>query len=139
LRARSLLLPGENPEDFARLFAGLEADWRPQNQTERLLVEQMAVAQWKLARLETGKSSILEQTMTAEKQLALLDRFSVQRARLERCFSKAAHDLEHFRKTHPAKPEQPHQPPATDHQPRRPKAAQMPPYGQLPRIQSHGL
>jgi hypothetical protein len=107
LRARSLLLPGEDPAEFERLFAGLEADWRPQNQTERLLVEQMAVAQWKLARLETGESSLLEQTMTAEKQLALLDRFSVQRARLERSFSKAAHDLEHFRKTRPAKPEQP--------------------------------
>jgi hypothetical protein len=89
----------------------------------------MAVAQWKLARLETGESSLLEQTMTAEKQLALLDRFSVQRARLERSFSKAAHDLEHFRKTRPAKPEQPAvreqtpRPPPPAPCPRRPKAA----------------
>jgi hypothetical protein len=108
LRARSLLLPGEDPEEFERLFAGLEADWRPQNQTERLLVEQMAVAQWKLARLETGESSLLEQTMTAEKQLALLDRFSVQRARLERSFSNGMRELQRLRaKQNPAPRPQP--------------------------------
>jgi hypothetical protein len=111
LRARSLLLPGEDPAEFERLFAGLEADWRPQNQTERLLVEQMAVAQWKLARLETGESSILEQTMTAEKQLALLDRFSVQRARLERSFSNGMRELQRLRaKQNPAPRPQPQAP-----------------------------
>jgi hypothetical protein len=111
LRARSLLLPGEDPAEFERLFAGLEADWRPQNQTERLLVEQMAVAQWKLARLETGESSLLEQTMTAEKQLALLDRFSVQRARLERSFSNGMRELQRLRaKQNPAPRPQPQAP-----------------------------
>jgi hypothetical protein len=111
LRARSLLLPGEDPAEFERLFAGLEADWRPQNQTERLLVEQMAVAQWKLARLETGESSLLEQTMTAEKQLALLDRFSVQRARLERSFSSGMRELQRLRaKQNPAPRPQPQAP-----------------------------
>jgi hypothetical protein len=100
LRARSLLLPGEDPADFERLFAGLETDWRPQNQTERLLVEQMAVAQWKLARLEVGERSILEQSIAAEKQLALLDRFSVQRARLERSFLSGMRELQHLRAKH---------------------------------------
>jgi hypothetical protein len=99
LRARSLLLPGEDPAEFERLFAGLEADWRPQNQTERLLVEQMAVAQWKLARLEVGECSILAQSIPAERQMALLDRFSIQRNRLERSFSKAMQELQHLRKT----------------------------------------
>jgi len=70
---------------------------------EQLLVEQMAVAQWKLARLEVGERSIFAQGLPAEKQMALLDRFSAQRGRLERSFSKAAHDLEHFQKTRPAR------------------------------------
>ncbi len=105
LRARSLLLPGEDPAEFERLFAGLEADWRPQNQTERLLVEQMAIAQWKLARLETGESSILEQPIAAEKQLALLDRFSVQRARLERSFSNGMRELQRLRSKHSTAPQ----------------------------------
>jgi hypothetical protein len=130
LRARSLLLPGEDPAEFERLFAGLEADWRPQNQTERLLVEQMAVAQWKLARLETGESSLLEQTMTAEKQLALLDRFSVQRARLERSFSNGMRELQRLRAKHNTVPRpQPQAPVVSKPQPTAPH-----PGGQRPQL-----
>ena len=63
LRARSILLTGENPEEYHQLCADLESGWQPQNRTEQLLVEQMAVAQWKLARLEVGERSIFAQTM----------------------------------------------------------------------------
>jgi hypothetical protein len=101
MRARSILLPGENPEERDRLCADLEHEWRPQNRTEQLLVEQMAVAQWKLARLEVGERSIYMQDMAAERQLALLDRFSVQRGRLERSFSRAMRELQDLRKTRP--------------------------------------
>jgi hypothetical protein len=99
MRARSILLPGENPEERDRLCADLENEWRPQNRTEQLLVEQMAVAQWKLARLEVGERSIYMQDIGAERQLALLDRFSVQRGRLERSFSRAMRELQDLRKT----------------------------------------
>ena len=81
-----------------RRIASLEAEWRPRSTTEQLLVEQMVTAQWKLVRLEVGERSIYMQTMAADKQMALLDRFSVQRGRLERSFSKAVHELEHLRK-----------------------------------------
>ena len=101
LRARSVLLPGENAEEYSQLCAGLEADWNPQTRTEQLLVEQMAVAQWKLARLEVGERSIFAQGMAAERQMALLDRFSTQRNRLERSFSKAMHELRQLQKTRP--------------------------------------
>jgi hypothetical protein len=99
LRARSILLPGENSDELQQLFENLEDEWRPQNRTEQLFVEQMAVAQWKLARLEVGERSILMQEMPAERQMALLDRFSSQRSRLERSFSKAMSELQHLRKT----------------------------------------
>jgi hypothetical protein len=105
LRSRSLLLPGENIEELRQLCADLEADWQPRNRTEQLLVEQMALAHWKLARLEVGERSILRQDIEAERQLALLDRFSVQRVRLERCFNKTMRELEHLRETLPAPPE----------------------------------
>ena len=105
LRARSILIPGENPEEYDRLCASLEAEWRPRNRTEQLLVEQMVTAQWKLARLEVGERSIYMQTMAADKQMALLDRFSVQRGRLERSFSKAMRELEHLRKARPIQEE----------------------------------
>ncbi len=99
LRARGILLPGENPEEYTRLCQDLESDWQPHNRTEQLLVEQMAVAQWKLARLEIGERSIFEKDLPAERQLSLLDRFSVYRGRLERSFSRAMREIEHLRKT----------------------------------------
>lgn len=102
LRARSLLLPGENAAEYHRLCADLEAEWNPQTRTEQLLVEQMVVAQWKLARLEVGERSIFNEDLPAERQLALLDRFSIQRTRLERSFSKAMRELRELRKQTPA-------------------------------------
>ena len=101
LRARSILLPDEKPEDYYRLCADLEAEWNPQNRTEQLLLEQMVVAQWKLARLEVGERSIFAQGMPAERQMALLDRFSTQRSRLERSFNTAMHELRQLQKTRP--------------------------------------
>jgi hypothetical protein len=98
LRARSLLLPGEKAGEFHQLCADLESDWQPQTRTEQLLVEQMAVAQWKLARLEVGERSVFSQDIPAERQMALLDRFSTQRSRLERSFSKALRELRQLRK-----------------------------------------
>jgi hypothetical protein len=113
MRARGILLPGESPEEYHRLCADLESDWQPQNRTEQLLVEQMAVAQWKLARLEVGERGIFERDLPAERQLALLDRFSTYRGRLERSFSGAIHEIEHLRKQR-AVPEDRPAPPASD-------------------------
>jgi hypothetical protein len=59
-------------------------------------------SQWKLARLEVGERSVFTQQMPAERQLALLDRFSAQRGRLERSFSKAMRDPQHLQNTRPA-------------------------------------
>ncbi len=104
LRARSILLPGEDAGEFHQLCADLESDWNAQTRTEQLLVEQMAVAQWKLARLEVGERSIFAQDMPAGQQMALLDRFSVQRTRLERSFSNAMRELQHLQRKQTAAP-----------------------------------
>jgi hypothetical protein len=57
LRARAILLPGEQEEDLRQLCADLQSDWNPQNRTEQLLVEQMAVAPWKLARFKPASAA----------------------------------------------------------------------------------
>ena len=88
LRAACTVLPFEDPAEFDQLCADLEADWQPQNPTERLHVEQMAVHQWLLARLANIESGMFQQNLPAEQLLAVLDRLSAQRARLERSFSK---------------------------------------------------
>jgi hypothetical protein len=107
LRARTIVLPGENAGEFQQLCNDLESEWQPQSRTEQFLVEQMAVAQWKLARLEAGERSIFTQEMPADRQMALLDRFSVQRNRLERSFSRAMSELQHLQKVRPERKTQP--------------------------------
>jgi hypothetical protein len=51
LRTRSLIIRGEYVADYWRLWDGLEAEWQPETDTERLYVEQMSVSQWMLARM----------------------------------------------------------------------------------------
>ena len=51
LRARAALLPGEDKQAFQRLFNAFRAEHRPLGRFEKVLVEQMAVAYWKLSRL----------------------------------------------------------------------------------------
>src|SRR6266436_2663474 len=108
LRAHTVVLPGENPEKFQQLCDDLEAEWQPQTRTEQIYVEQMAVSQWKLRRMEIGEVSLLVQKSAAKKQIPLLDRLWKAEARLERSFAKAQRELERLQDSRPKQPrEQP--------------------------------
>src|SRR5438067_1210728 len=61
LRARTVVLPGENPEEFQELCDDLEAEWKPKSRSEQFYVEQMAISQWKLTRMEMAELSTFEQ------------------------------------------------------------------------------
>ena len=52
LRARTVVLPDEDPEEFDQIHAGLQNQYRPQTPAEQYLVDQAAIAQWKLVRAE---------------------------------------------------------------------------------------
>jgi uncharacterized membrane protein YccC len=106
LRARDLLLPGEDPAEYQQLWDDLESDWQPQNRTERLHLEQMATSQWLLARMARGERLIYEADLPLEKQLALLREVSTQRARLERSFASAMHALEQLQKAPKSRPKE---------------------------------
>ena len=58
LRARAALLPGEDKHAFERLFKAFRAEHRPAGRLQEVLVEQMAVAYWKLARLTRIESHV---------------------------------------------------------------------------------
>src|SRR5258707_10106508 len=73
LRARTVVLPGENCEEFNQLCDDLEVEWHPQSRTEQFYVEQMAVSQWKLTRMEIGEVAIFEDAEAAKNQLPMLD------------------------------------------------------------------
>ena len=104
LRARTTILPFENPELFNQLYAELVADWNPQTRTEQLHVEQMAIHQWLLMRLTNFERSVYAGPMDGAAQMALLERFSTQRARLENSFSKTMRDLTRLQQHRPAEP-----------------------------------
>jgi uncharacterized membrane protein YccC len=107
LRARNLILPNEDPEEYKQLWADLEAEWQPQNRTERMHLEQMSTSQWLLARFAKSERRIYQYEMSIEKQFALLDRVSTQRARLERSFTSAMRELKQLQKERQARPKQP--------------------------------
>jgi hypothetical protein len=111
LRARSILIPGEDAEEFRRLCDDLDCDWQPQTRTECLHIEQMAINTWLLRRLDIAEGRVyLEKNLRPERVLALLGSVSVLRRRLEQSFSKTMHELEYLQKhrpvTHDERPEQ---------------------------------
>ena len=109
LRARTVVLPGEDRQEFQRLCDDLEAEWQPQSRTEQFYVEQMAVSQWKLTRMEVGEANIYQEVEGAKNQVPLLDRLWQAQCRLERSFARAQRELQRLQasRRHPVhQPEQ---------------------------------
>src|SRR5256885_15587050 len=108
LRARTVVLPGEKSEAFQQLCDDLEAEWQPQTPTEQLYVEQMAVSQWKLRRMDIGEARLLGQQFGAKNQIHLLDRLLQADARLERDFTRANRELYRLQKYRPHQKDEQH-------------------------------
>jgi hypothetical protein len=94
LRARTVVLPGEDPREFQQLCDDLEAEWQPHTRTEQFYLEQMAVAQWKLTRMQVGEADLFQGDTSAEKELQLLHRLWQAQHRLERSFARAQGELQ---------------------------------------------
>jgi hypothetical protein len=94
LRSRSVVLPGENHEEFQQLCDNLQAEWHPRTTSELFYVEQMAVSQWKLARMEVGESHVFQEVTDAKSQIPLLDRLWQAQCRMERSYARAQRELE---------------------------------------------
>src|ERR1700730_16626079 len=110
LRARTVVLPGENREEFTRLCDDLEVEWHPQSRTEQFYVEQMAVSQWKLIRMEVVEVNIFKDAEAAKNHLPLLDRLWQAQCRLERSYARAQRELERLQTSRhqpDAEPEEP--------------------------------
>jgi hypothetical protein len=94
LRARTVVLPGEDLQEFQQLCDDLEVEWQPQSRTEQFYLEQMAVSQWKLVRLEVGEVNIFKNPDSPQNQVPLLDRFWQAQCRLERSYTRGQRELE---------------------------------------------
>ena len=99
LRARTVVLPGENPEEFQQLCDDLETEWQPESRTEQFYLEQMAISQWKLTRIELAEKSIALQESAAKIQIPLLDRLWQSQCRLERSYARAQRELQRLQKS----------------------------------------
>jgi hypothetical protein len=132
LSAQITVLPNENPEEFQELLDAFLAEYQPAGPTETLLVEQMAMASWRLRRmraLETGLFSIRMSQLSRDEKSPDLDprsrafaydasgsrsieSLSRYETRIERSFYRALHELDRLRAATPATEDPP--PPETD-------------------------
>jgi hypothetical protein len=95
LRARTVVLPGENRDEFHQLCGDLEVEWQPQSASEQFYLEQMAVSQWKLARMEVAEANLCKETAISIKtQVPLLDGLWQAQSRMERSYARAQRELE---------------------------------------------
>jgi hypothetical protein len=108
LRSRSVLLPGDDPQEFEQLCADLQAFHQPRNRAEQLLVEKMALAEWELARLERLRTELLVQSGDDRAgQVVLFDRISQHISRLERSSIRVYKELQHLVAKSPRQEEAP--------------------------------
>ncbi len=107
LRARTVVLPGEDRREFERLCDALEAEWQPRTSTELFYLEQMAVSQWKLTRMEVGDVDVYHEIAGAKIQVPLLDRLWQAQCRMERSFARAQRELERIQSSRSFQGQQP--------------------------------
>jgi hypothetical protein len=105
LRARTLIIPGENREEYELHYGTLVAELQPVGEIERMQVQQMAIAHWILARIAYGESEIYQLDVAAERQFSLLRTVGTERTRLERSFYTALHELQRLQEKREAKAE----------------------------------
>ncbi len=99
LHARSTILPYEDLAEFDALWEGFHKEWKPATRAEDHYFDQMFTSHWLIARLARGECRIYsEEKLTIPQQLELLEQISRQRARLERSFTEALHELQRLQK-----------------------------------------
>jgi hypothetical protein len=105
LRARTLIIPGENQEEYQQSHDTLVSELQPIGEVERMQIQQMAIAHWLLARIAYGESRIYQEDVVIERQLSLLRQVGTERTRLERSFYTALHELQRLQEKREAKAE----------------------------------
>jgi len=97
LRARSVLLPGEDREEFEQLLAALQDQYQPQTPAEQHLVDQAAIAQWKLVRAEVFQARSYAEDPSPKASNAMFSHMTLVTGRLERTFLRAYKELERIK------------------------------------------
>jgi hypothetical protein len=115
LRASKTILPGEHQEDFDRIHDGLQNLYQPQDQAQQYLVDQAAIAQWKLVRVEVLEADCYAAGLPPEGRVPVFDRLTQTQGRLERAYFKAYKELERIKAARQKQPQQPEPDQSADH------------------------
>ena len=99
LRAESAVIPGEDQSKFDQHLERLSAAWMPQDDMEKSLVEQIAVNQWKLARIDRSEARIHDPAVPPGEFALAIHRVYLTQVRLERSVSSTIADLDRYRKS----------------------------------------
>jgi hypothetical protein len=89
-------LTGADLEQFLKIRARFDEEWEPATETENLLLDQMALSQWRMDRALSLELNAFDNDHLDEKLLALALRY---RTTAERSFYKALSELQRLRKT----------------------------------------
>jgi hypothetical protein len=87
-------LTGSDLEEFQAIRGSLDDEWEPATETENLLLDQMALSQWRMDRALSLELNAFDNDHLDEKLLALRYRTTA-----ERSFYKALTELQRLRKT----------------------------------------
>ena len=102
IHAESLIIPGEDPEEF-EAFKEFQVDtWSPEDTAEQQCVDQLTTNLWRLNRLQNAEAQIWEDAMEAGATLAnvletkstLLDRVGRMTHRLETSIRQITKELQ---------------------------------------------
>jgi hypothetical protein len=98
LSGDTVLMPGEEPDEFLTLFNSLMSEYKATSQTESLLVEKMAQHYWmaqRAVRLQNQLLCLAEGVSEVQKRLGLYLRYQTTH---DRAFHKSLSDLLKLRK-----------------------------------------
>jgi hypothetical protein len=116
LTATTLVLKGESEAGFTTLLESYEAEHEPSTPTEEALVQQLAMATWRLRRLYHAEGGFYVDNMhglsdklddsvrlaiVTQRNAGTMATFNRQETRLERTFYKALHELQRLKKERP--------------------------------------
>ena len=90
LRGKFLIMPTEDPQEYADLVEAFHAEHQPATITEQLLVERMAESEWRSRRCQSMLDQLMEQGSDDAKAMSLWLRYQTS---FERSFHKCLSDL----------------------------------------------
>jgi len=95
--AQTLVLPFEDQQDFDHIRGSFEEEFEPQSPSESVFVEQLAVAQWKLRRIQKAQNALLLQDPDGLQNLSGLDRLYRLELRFQHAFLATYQELNRIR------------------------------------------